>query len=340
MSANRNALLRYRILDRCLKERSRDYTIYDLLDKVNESFRDLYGPDGEISLHTIRNDLKYLQDRFTYNAPIKRKRDTDNKCYYVYSDPDFEIFSDSIDATDIESIIGLLQKFRGLPSMEWVEETLSRLMTKNGLGSLEQKVISYDQNEQLSGLEFLSFIVDATIHHRCLTIDYHNYKGTSFRKNFHPYYLKQYNSRWYLFGLDEEYGNIFPLALDRMKGVKESEVKFRENASVNFEEYFRDIIGVTRVEGSEVEPVRLRFSPTRFPYVVSKPLHSSQMVVDGSNCEIVISVRPNNELQQQLFSFGPDVEVISPDWLRREFGEKIIEMAKKYTALQAHCKEG
>ena len=95
MSANKNAQLRYRILDRCLKDFSRMYGIDDLTDAVNESFLDLYGT--AISTRTIRKDLTDLQDRMSFNAPIKMYRNTDNSCYYRYTDPDFELFSDNID---------------------------------------------------------------------------------------------------------------------------------------------------------------------------------------------------------------------------------------------------
>ena len=67
MSANKNAQLRYRILDRCLKDFSRMYGIDDLTDAVNESFLDLYGTT--ISTRTIRKDLNDLQDRMSFNAP-------------------------------------------------------------------------------------------------------------------------------------------------------------------------------------------------------------------------------------------------------------------------------
>ena len=159
-------------------------------------------------------------------------------------------------------------------------------------------------------------------------------------KTIHPYYVKQYNNRWYLLGLDNEYNDVYPLALDRMKKVSVSSVKFIKNITCNFDEYFRDIIGVTRNEQREVEEIRLRFSPSRFPYVVSKPLHKSQQVTSESDCEISIRVLPNKELQQKLFSFGPDIEILSPEWMRQDFAEKIFETAKKYFALQAQCKEG
>ena len=338
MSANKNAQLRYRILDRCLKDFSRMYGIDDLTNAVNESFLNLYGTT--ISTRTIRKDLNDLQDRMSFNAPIKIYRNIDNSCYYRYTDPDFELFSDNIDDEDVEKLIMLFDKFRGIPSMGWVEETITRLKTRKGLNSNADKVISFEQNTRLKGLEHLSLVVDAAVHCKCLNIEYHSYKGNVLHKTIHPYYVKQYNNRWYLLGLDNKYNNVYPLALDRMTKVSLSKDKFIRNTQYDFDEYFRDIIGVTREEDRKVEEIHLRFTPSRFPYVVSKPLHKSQQVVSESDCEISIRIRPNKELEQTLFSFGPDVEILSPDWMRQEFAKKILEIAKKYSALQAQCKEG
>ena len=69
MPVNKNALLRYQILDRCFSDFHRKYEIEDLLDKVNEALYDLYGT--EVSIRQIRDDIKYMRDRVTYDAPIK-----------------------------------------------------------------------------------------------------------------------------------------------------------------------------------------------------------------------------------------------------------------------------
>ena len=46
---------------------------------------------------------------------------------------------------------------------------------------------------------------------------------------------------------------------------------------------------------------------------------------------------PNKELQQLLFSFGPDVEVLSPSSLREDIKAKIAELSTKYFAVQKDC---
>ena len=43
MPTNKNAQLRYKVLDRCFSDFKHKYTIDDLIDEVNESLSDLTG---------------------------------------------------------------------------------------------------------------------------------------------------------------------------------------------------------------------------------------------------------------------------------------------------------
>ena len=85
------------------------------------------------------------------------------------------------------------------------------------------------------------------------------------------------------------------------------------------------------------ETIGLRFSANRFPYVVSKPIHKSQEVVNEEDRIVEIQVRPTRELDQQLFSFIPDVEVLYPEWYRQQIKEKIEENLKKYLSGKKDC---
>ena len=112
--------------------------------------------------------------------------------------------------------------------------------------------------------------------------------------------------------------------------MNNASVVFKKNDSIDFNTYFDDIIDVT-IPGEDVKKksIILRFTKERFPYVISKPIHQSQRVVEGKKCKVEIQVKPNKELYQQIFFFIPDIEVISPQWLRDEIIEKIKENLKK-----------
>lgn len=69
MSANKNAQLRYQILDRCFSNFRQRYTIDDLVEEVNEKLYDFNGT--EVSLRQIREDIKFMRDSVGYNAPSR-----------------------------------------------------------------------------------------------------------------------------------------------------------------------------------------------------------------------------------------------------------------------------
>ena len=146
--------------------------------------------------------------------------------------------------------------------------------------------------------------------------------------------MKQYNSRWFLFGLENhgEYG-MSPVnkALDRIVKFSVAKVPFVENDQIDYETYFDDIVGVTHDrKHPDVEHVILRFVKERFPYVVSKPIHQSQKIVNSEDGTLSIDVRINRELEQNIFSFGQQVEVLSPEWFRNQIIEKYKEITKIY----------
>ena len=92
----------------------------------------------------------------------------------------------------------------------------------------------------------------------------------------HPYYLKQYNNRWFLFCCNGDHTNLSNYPLDRILSVKLAHVPYRET-DIDFDEYFADVIGVTKREGQEAEKVLLRFPKNKYPYVATNPWHGSQI---------------------------------------------------------------
>ena len=95
------------------------------------------------------------------------------------------------------------------------------------------------------------------------------------------------------------------------------------------EEYFGDIIGVSNPEESPVERIELRFEEKRYPYVLTKPLHPSQINRLESK-SITVKVKINNELKSQILSFGDDIEVLTPEHLRNEILATIQRASKLY----------
>lgn len=325
MPTNKNALLRYQILDRCFSNRHRKYTIEDLVDTVNEALYDIFGT--EVSLRQIRDDIKYMRGRVAYNASIEAIQFDGKKCYYKYSEPSFSIFNNELSAdefTKLSSTIDMLARFRGGKN-GWLEEVISSLEMRFGIKANREHIVSFEQNDKLHGLEFLTELINSAINHQPLNLLYRTYKRTENNVVIHPYHVKQYNNRWFLFGLEQSpYGDIIAnRPLDRIVKFSIANVPFIQNTTIDFSTRFDDVVGVTIPEDDVVkEKIVLKFEPQRFPYVVSKPIHHSQQVLSEDDCTIQIEVRPNKELEPIIFSYFHHVEVIEPEHLREEYKEK------------------
>lgn len=340
MSANKNAQLRYQILDRCFSNFRRKYTIDDLVEEVNEKLYDLNG--AEVSLRQIREDIKFMRDSVGYNAPIEAFPLEGRKCYYRYADRNFTIFNNELSVEEVKSLsqtVNILRRFRGMPSFNWIEEVVSNLEYRFGGKTVQENVISFDQNEQLRGLEHLPALIDAATNHQTLRLLYRSYKGIEHDAVVFPYHLKQYNNRWFLFALEKgrQLPQVTTYALDRIVKISNDTTEYIPNTEVDFSQCFEDIVGVTMTAKRDAQPekVVLRFTPDRFPYVVSKPLHPSQQIVSEEDCTIQLCVHPNHELRNLIFSFTPDVEVLAPKWYREEMKKKIEENLKKYSIDEA-----
>ena len=286
MPTNKNAQLRYQVLDRCFSDFTHKYSIDDLIDKVNDVLYDL-------SVEEV------------------------NK---------------------LRSTLDMLNNYRGIPGNSWLEEVISNLEYRFGIKSNKDHVIAFEQNEQLKGLEYLSEVIDAAVNHTPLIIYYRTYKGKEFTSTIHPYHVKQYNNRWFLFGYEEESGKIANKALDRIQRVSLANVPFKPNTSIDFGHFFDDVVGVS-IPNDDVEKdtIILRFTEARFPYVTSKPIHKSQIVLSEDDCTISLEVKPTRELEQQILSFGSDIEVLSPKSFRAQIGSKIADNYKKYFPMQEDC---
>lgn len=343
MPTNKNAAIRYQVLDKCFRDSRHRYYIDDLIGACEDALL-YYNGVGCVSRRQIFEDIKFMESDTGWSIPLERKKDG-KKVYYRYKHSEFSINKQPLtdeEAQQLQTVILTLSRFRGLPTNEWIEEVISNLEWRFNLKGKKENVISFEQNPNLRGLEYLSNVIDAASNHQTLRIEYHNYKdgGKDISFVIHPYYVKQYNNRWFLLGLDNNRKDVSILALDRIVSIEIAyDLLFIPNTTVDFEHYFDNVVGVT-VPKSESIDIMLQFSENSFMYVVSKPLHHSQQIVDEDNRVIRITVIPNNELDQLLLSFGPDVEVLSPDSFRTIFKKKVEENYKKYFPMQNDCTNG
>lgn len=169
----------------------------------------------------------------------------------------------------------------------------------------------------------------------------------------HPQFIKEFNGRWYVYGYCVRDGkdifDVFSLPLDRIIGTpKIVNVKYKDAAPGTYDEYFRDIIGVThgfhdgdreKTESWGLQKVVIRIH-TEYMYglVTTKKFHHSQVITvpygkhddDKEYGEIVLKVEPNNELLGKIRQMGTALEVMEPKELREKMASDIECMYNRY----------
>lgn len=344
MATSKHASIRYEVLDRYLQRQSEDNTEKKLreycCDAVAE--QDPRYEAAEISLRTFRGDIAYLKN-------LASQHDVDILCqlgskgyYYYYSRRDFSIYKNELSDSEVGQLkcaMQLLSRFKGLPEYDGIANLGAKLEEKYGIVSGGQTYVEYEHVES-TGEEMMADICDCIIKQQPIRITYMPYRKPEKEWVIHPYLLKEYNNRWFLFGYNETEKKISNVPLDRIRADYEHVPNaYIPNTFRDFSTFFDDVVGVT-VKDFEPSVITLRSSENRYPYIESKPIHSSQQLVDAAERIFTIRVIPNRELDALLLSFGNDLEVISPSWYRDRIKQKIADANSLYSGGRDDCTPG
>lgn len=333
MPINKNAVLRYNVLDKCFSNTGRLYFFDDLMEEVNQALLEEDPNSTGIQIRQLREDIRFMKSDTGYSAPIEAYR-VGKRAYYRYEDPEFSINKSPLSQLEVDqlkSALAVLQRFEGSPEFEWVNEIGPMLRDQFGLKEDKEKVISYDSNIDYSGYEHIAPLFNAISNKQVLWVKFESFKGEQYEYEFHPYHLKQYNNRWFVFGrncsMENDQWNV---PLDRIVEFAELKKKYIPNET-DWEDYFYDFIGVTKME-AEMEEVVIRFAADQAPYVRTKPMHPSQRIEELENGELIVRIKviPNYELERLILSFGEHVTVLGPESLKETIAQRIKKSGTNY----------
>jgi predicted DNA-binding transcriptional regulator YafY len=339
MPVNRNALIRYRTIDKCLQNRRRKWTVENLIDACSEALYEYEGINKDISMRTIRLDLNAMRsDKLGYNAPIII---TDKK-YYSYEDADYSITDIPLTTQDLgilQEVSHLLKQFKGFTHFNEVSEMVNKLEDKIYSEQHQQApVIDFEKNELLTGIEWLDVLYKAIVNKNTLLLTYQSFKARSANDIiFYPYLLKEYRNRWFVLGMKKQGKEIITFALDRIQNIAPQDKEiFIQHKNFDPHTYFSNIIGVTRNVAEKPTTILFWASSYHAPYIKTKPIHASQKMVEEvkGGTHFSIEVIPNFELERELFGFGEGIKILSPNNIVRLMKRKIRLMKELYEAGQ------
>jgi hypothetical protein len=335
MSVNKLALIRYKTIDDCLRNRYRKWTLDDLIKKVADVLYELEGITTGVSKRTIQADIQVMRsDKLGYNAPIV----VSDKKFYAYSEPDYSITNAPVNKADLEKmkeIVGLLKQFNGFAYFEEMSDMIARLENNLYRSTHEgRNYIQFENNRLLKGLEHINPLYQAVLNKRSLLVEYKSFKAAESQQLIcFPYLLKEYRNRWFLIAQTKKKNLLLTMALDRIIEFQElGKEPFLDHDGINFDRYFDDLIGVTKTPKDRAHKVVLFVDKYNAPYVLTKPLHHSQKLLreDETGIIIRIDVVVNFELEREILGFGECMKVLAPQALAAKIKARLSKAMVGY----------
>ena len=171
-----------------------------------------------------------------------------------------------------------------------------------------------------SGEKFLAPIIEALRDKCVLQMTYQGFnKPSPTTFPVEPYCLKMFKQRWYLLAYSPDIDQTRVYSLDRIHALNPTNQKYRLPDNFNAEAYFKDVYGITVLEG-EPEEIKIAVGAAQVPYFRTLPLHPTQKEIETTPNRSVFSyyLIPNEDFYRELRACGCDVLVLSPDWLCQE----------------------
>lgn len=336
MANNKNALIRYKILDNCFRNPGKKYFIDDLIEACEKVLMDIDSESDGISRRQIFDDISFMESKEGWNIELDKFRDG-RKVYYRYTDISFSINNmplNEVEINQLKDAVDILAQFKGMPQFKWVNELLPKLNQGIVSDKVSSTIMEFDSNQYLKGIEHLGPLHNAIYYKKILCINYQPFQNdVPFDVIIHPYFLKQYNNRWFLFGYNPEKEKYdWNMAIDRMISLKEEKGKYQKNNKIDWQEYFEDIIGVTKPMGAEPEKVVLNFTGRTGKYMETKPIHGSQKSkwLNENTLEVVLQIIINYELERLILSYADNVFIVKPKSLSNSVKNRLMDALIQY----------
>ena len=338
MPANKYALLRYRIIDRCLTNTGRPYpTREDLRDACEEA---LFGSGGDaISLSTIDKDIWAMKNEseLGFYAPIKYSRQHGG---YFYEEEGYSISEFSLAEEDLQAIrfaAATLEQFRHMPILNQYENAIDKIISRVNISpnptdeSIDQ-YIQFERSTVFQGNEWLGPLLECIRQRHAIEIEYLKFSDDTMRVyELHPYLLKEYKSRWYLIAWDAGKSAIRTFGLERIQSLQKGTRKFQVQPHFNPDSFFKFSIGITEKSG---KPEKIQFSvaPAIGKFLKSQPIHPSQELLRENKEAFVFSleVMVTPELIGFFLTYGSQLQVLKPAKLIQHMQTELQAMAACY----------
>lgn len=316
----KNAQIRFRIIDKCLRNQYAPFpSKQDLREACEEAlFGSIHGE--HICDSTIEKDIFTM--RMEHDAPIKYSKREEG---YYYSDPNFSIDQIPLTEDDLQAIefaTKTLVQFKDADIFKQYGSAIDKIMDRVAISrdNSAEDYIQFERSRSGGGNEFLPDLLEAIKEQRLVKFAYASFvTGISKERKVLPLLLKDYRNRWYLISFDIDKQDYITYGLDRISNYRSTEDFYSRPKEFKPDNFFKYAVGIT--SGNTLPTaIMLEATIVASKYLESQPLHQSQTVEKRTDEKVVFSLLVNisEELIREILSYGGELRVLKPNELKAE----------------------
>lgn len=317
-------LERYYKIDRLLKER-RAISFAALVKELGTSRAG------------VKRDLKDMRERF--NAPIEYDREANGYRFGKQgAGPRYELPGLWFSADEAYALLtmqtllaelepGLLEShFKPLQ-----DRLLAILGGAPASRNVRERIRVFQPERRAGNAVHFSTIAAALLRRSRLRIRHYNRKeDRETEREISPQRLVHYRDNWYVDAWCHLREDLRSFAVDAIRAAELRETRAKEIAAAELDEHLGSGYGI--FAGRKVEWAKLKFTPEAARWVSMQSWHPKQRAHTEADGSYVLEVpyAADRELLMELLKFGPDVEVLAPEALRRSVAKALTAAAERY----------
>lgn len=347
---DKNQYERYKRIDRILRSALDGLSLDELLERLNDSLT----YDNQIRRRQLQYDLEALKELF--GAPINNKRGARR---IKYEDASYSIITHEMKES-LRSMREQMENVEMNPRLLWLQNLILMLQDSYFTNAMAMEAIDFGDNLEYQNSsrvhEFFSYIMNKEV----LELSYSAGFGKPQKKIIHPYFIRQYNNRWFLFGWNEKAAQemkpasgILNLPLDRIEDVKVVHLSYREVSIQDIrdfkEDYFADIVGVTHLGNERRISLVLHFNFNTgdekkdnaarrdYYYLKTKPFYpyisfsTEEFIKKSGYAEASMEIIPNKELESILLRYADTAKILGDGDFIKTLLNRIQNIVEKQT---------
>lgn len=318
MALNKEAYLRYKIIDSCIADKNNPYpSLYNIIDRCTNALGKEFHPS------TILKDIAALKtdELLGFLAPIKF-----SKAYngYYYTDKEYQMHKINLNENEIDSIktmLGVLNTFTGTSINENFNQAVHKIFVslQEKFPEEEQKIIQSDATPAQRGFEYFELFLKAAREKKPVSFVHYSFRKREFNAEIVSVYcLKEFQSKWFFIGYSENEKRIKTFSFESIYDPFLLQHPFMETEKENINNHFNNMYGVYPIKNQGLQKIKFQVLPYLSDYLTANPIHKSQerfFEFQHGMALFSLDLIPTHSLIDFFLLHNRDLVVITPKWL-------------------------